>query len=90
MSSVHRITFWSSGDPGSIPGRGELCAPAVPQPMNQNERLVPHLKVLICICLEPEAQMREMTFRVLYAISKRPYFPYEMPKSRVSLQATVS
>ena len=58
MSSVHRITlekFWSSGDPGSIPGRCELCAPAVPHPMNQNERLVPHLKDLIHICLEPEA-----------------------------------
>ena len=39
--------FWSLGDPGSIPGRGELCAPADPQPMNQNERLVLHFKDLI-------------------------------------------
>ena len=48
MSSIRRITlgkFWSSGDPGSIPGRGKLCTPAVPQPMNQNKWLVLQLKI---------------------------------------------
>ena len=33
LSSVCQITlkkFWSSGDPGSILDRGELCAPADP------------------------------------------------------------
>ena len=58
--------------------------------MNQNERLVPHFKHLIYICLEVDVQVCGMTFRVLYAISKRPYFPYELPKSRVSLQTTVT
>ena len=40
----------------------ELWAPTAPLPLNQNECLVPHLKDLIHIFLEPEAQRCGMAF----------------------------
>ena len=42
----------------------QLWAPTVLQPMDQNEQLVPHLKDLIHICLEPEFQSHDMSFKV--------------------------
>ena len=48
----------------------KIWAPTTWAPLDQNECLVPHLKDLIHICLEPEAQGRGMTFNVHYIGSK--------------------
>ena len=40
----------------------EVFALTVPLPLNQNERLVPHLKDSIHICLNPERQECGMIF----------------------------
>ena len=44
------------------------------QPLDQNQCLVPHLKDLLCICLEIEAQGFWMSFKVCNLGSKYPYF----------------
>ena len=44
------------------------------QPLDLQERTVPHLKYLINICLETESQGHGMTFKVIYVHSKYPYF----------------
>ena len=47
------------------------------QPLDLKECTVPHLKDLIHICLEPEAQGCGITFNRFYVGSKYPYFiPY--------------
>ena len=40
--------------------------------LDQSKCLVPHLKDLIYICLEPETQRRGMTFRAIFLRSKYP------------------
>ena len=42
----------------------EVWAPTVLLPFDQNKHLVPLLKDLFHICLEPEAQGHSMTFKV--------------------------
>ena len=44
------------------------------QPLDQNQSLVPHLKDLFHICLEPKAQGFWMTFNLFNCGSKYPYF----------------
>ena len=44
------------------------------QPLDQNQCLVPHLKDLLCICWEIEAQGFWMSFKVCNHGSKYPYF----------------
>ena len=50
----------------------EVWVPTILLPLDQNECLVPHLKDLIHICLEPEAQRRGMTFKAIFLGSKYP------------------
>ena len=50
----------------------EVWVPTILLPLDQNECLVPHLKDPIHICLEPEAQERGMTFKVIFGRSKYP------------------
>jgi len=44
------------------------------QPLDLQERTVPHLKVLTNICLENECQVHGSTLNVIYVCSKYPYF----------------
>ena len=44
------------------------------QPLDQNQSLVPHLKDLFHICLDPKAQGFWITFNVFNCGSKYPYF----------------
>ena len=50
----------------------QIQASTVLQPIDQNEHLVPHLKDLIHIFLEAEAQESSMTFNVIFSRSKYP------------------
>ena len=43
------------------------------QSCDRNQCLVPHLKSLFHICLEPEAHGNGMTFRVCNVVSKQPH-----------------
>ena len=43
------------------------------EPLDQNQCLVPHLKDLSHICLEPEVQGHDLTFRVCNLGSKQPH-----------------
>ena len=52
------------------PKMNTLSAPTAMLRNDQNECLIPHLKDLIHICLEPEAQRRGRTFRVIFFSSK--------------------
>ena len=60
------------------------------QPLGLQGCIVPPVKDLIHICLEPEVQGRFRTFNVLYLASKRPYLLNNRPKSRFNLQGTVN
>ena len=44
------------------------------QPLNLQERTVPHSKDLIHICLETKSKGHGMTFNMIYVCSKYPYF----------------
>ena len=48
----------------------QFWAPTVLMPMDQNEHLVPHLKDLFHIYLEPEAQRHSCASNLCFAISK--------------------
>ena len=50
----------------------QLCKLVILQPIDLQEHKVPHLKDLIHICLEPEAQGSSMTFNVISSRSKYP------------------
>ena len=51
---------------------GKLWAPTAPLPHDQNELLVPHLKDLVHIYVEPEYQRHGMAFRAIFIRSKYP------------------
>ena len=48
----------------------EVWVPTILLPLDQNECLVPHLKDLFHICLEPEDRGRSSILNVIFAISK--------------------
>ena len=50
----------------------QIQASTVLQPIDQNEHLVPHLKDLFQICLEPEGEGRSMILKPFYVKSKYP------------------
>ena len=52
----------------------ELWGTTVLQPLDIQGYILLYLKVLTYICLEPEAQGRLRTIKVLYLALKRPYF----------------
>ena len=52
----------------------ELWAHTILQPVDQNECLIPHLKDLIRIYLEPEDQDPSSPFKILYFNLNRPHF----------------
>ena len=59
------------------------------QPIDQNEHLVPLLKDLIHICLEPEAQERGMTFRPFFLGQSTPKSLHKMQIDRERLKPAV-
>ena len=70
LSSKIAMLKWG---PGSILGLGELWRLVTLQSFNLQGSIVPHLKDLIHICLEPEAHDCGMTFYMCYVGSKYPY-----------------
>ena len=52
------------------PKMNQFWVPTTLLPNDQNECLIPHLKDLIRVCLEPEAQRCGRTFRVNFFSSK--------------------
>ena len=59
------------------------------QPLDQKQCLVPHLKDLIHICLEPEAQERGVTFRGFLVGQNDPKIHHKMQIIRELLRLAV-